>query len=98
MQAVVYDSLGEVWFSCLVSVQSRIDSLTMFITGGRYSKPCGGHTEPFRGFSAVLKDADVDRRTLSQQGVQPAIMNHRGIRRENRRLHRWTTCVRQAPM
>ena len=40
-------------------------------------------TEPFRGFFAILEYRDLDRRTFSQQGKQPGVMNECGIGSEN---------------
>jgi hypothetical protein len=37
-----------------------------------------------RGFFAILEHANFDRRTLSQYGMQPAVMNSCGICSENR--------------
>ena len=42
------------------------------------------YAKPVRGFLALSEYADFDRRTLSQYGMQPAVMSSCSIRRENR--------------
>ena len=50
-----------------------------------------------RPLPSIFENADIDRRTLSQHGMQPRVMNHGCIGSENRRLHRWMARVGKAP-
>jgi hypothetical protein len=46
----------------------------------------------------MLKDTDIDRRTVSQYRMQPGVMDNGGIGRENRCLHRWAFSIKEAPV
>ena len=58
-----------------------------------FSQPFQRNTEPFRGVFSLLKYSDPDRRVLSDYGMQLAIMDNRGVGRQNRRFHRRTIRV-----
>ena len=65
---------------------ARLFDLLDFAT--TFAEPFQRNTEPFRGVFSFLKYSDIDRRVLSDYGMQLAIMDNRGVGRQNRRFHR----------
>src|SRR5262245_6293963 len=57
---------------------------------GTFRKPFQRNTEPFRGVFSFLKYSNSDRRVLSDYGMQLAIVDNRGVGRQDRRFHRRT--------
>src|SRR5436190_14656058 len=62
-------------------IAARLD---LFLTRGLHGHQLNRNTKPLRGFFAILEHADFDRRTLSQYGMQLAVMNSCSISSENR--------------
>jgi len=56
------------------------------------------NTEPFRNVFSFVKYSNSDWGVLSDYGVQLAIMDNRGVGRQNRRLHRRPIAIRKDPM
>ena len=82
----------DVLFSCLVSAVGLITAATGF-----RHQPFDRDVEPLRSFLSILENPDVDRRTLGQLGMQPAVVNDGGIGRKYRRLDRWPARVGETP-
>src|SRR6266550_3759110 len=62
-------------------IAARLD---LFLTRGLHGQQLNRNAKPLRGFFAILEHADFDWRTLSQYGMQLAVMNSCSIGSENR--------------
>src|SRR5262245_12650408 len=63
-----------------------------------FAQPFQRNTEPFRGMFPLLKYSHFDRRVLSDYGMQLAIVDNRGVSRQDRRFHRGAIAVREDPI